>query len=47
MGSADFPFHQIAHVSEPKILEAGARTLNKAMADFCAKDERLYIIGYI
>ena len=42
-----FAFHQIAHVNEPKILEAGARTLNKAMADFCAKDKRLYAIGYI
>ena len=42
-----FAFHQIAHVNEPKILEAGARTLNKAMADFCAKDDRLYAIGYI
>ena len=42
-----FSFHQVAHVDNSKILEAGARTLNKAMADFCAKDARLKAIGYL
>ncbi len=42
-----FSFHQIAHVTDVDVLEAGARTLNKAMADFCAADERLLAIGYI
>ena len=42
-----FSFHQIAHVNDPAVLEAGARTLNKAMGDFCAKDPRLFAIGYI
>lgn len=42
-----FAFHQIAHVSDLKVLEAGARTLNRAMAEFCAKDDRLFAIGYI
>ncbi len=42
-----FAFHQIAHVGEPEVLEAGARTLNKAMGTFCAHDERLKAIGYI
>jgi len=42
-----FSFHQIAHVDDPAVLEAGARTLNRAMGDFCAKDERLKAIGYV
>jgi predicted TIM-barrel fold metal-dependent hydrolase len=42
-----FSFHQIAHVDDPVVLEAGARTLNKAMGGFCAKDERLKAIGYV
>ena len=42
-----FSFHQIAHESDPQVLEAGARTMNRAMGDFCAKDERLRAIGYI
>jgi predicted TIM-barrel fold metal-dependent hydrolase len=42
-----FSFHQIAHVNDPAVLEAGARTLNKAMGDFCAQDERLKAIGYV
>ena len=42
-----FSFHQIAHVDDPAVLEAGARTLNKAMGDFCAQDERLKAIGYV
>ena len=31
-----FSFHQVAHVGDMDALYAGARTLNKAMADFCA-----------
>ena len=42
-----FSFHQIAHVTDPAVLEVGARTLNKAMGAFCAKDPRLCAIGYI
>ncbi len=42
-----FSFHQVAHVKEPELLEAGARTLNKAMADFCHHDTRLLAIGYV
>ena len=42
-----FSFHQIAHVTDPAVLEAAARTLNKAMGDFCAKDPRLFAICYI
>jgi len=42
-----FSFHQIAHVTDPAVLEVGARTLNKAMGTFCAKDPRLCAIGYI
>jgi predicted TIM-barrel fold metal-dependent hydrolase len=42
-----FAFHQVAHVDDPEVLEAGARTLNKAMGEFCADDERLKAIGYI
>ena len=42
-----FSFHQVAHVEDPEVLEAGARTLNKAMAYFCAHDDRLKAIGYV
>lgn len=42
-----FSFHQIAHESNPQVLEAGARTLNRAMGNFCTKDDRLRAIGYI
>ncbi|NRA02087.1 MAG: amidohydrolase family protein [Myxococcales bacterium] len=42
-----FSFHQIAHCKEPRVLEAGARTLNRAMGAFCAHDPRLRAIGYI
>lgn len=42
-----FSFHQIAHVTDQAVLEVGARTLNKAMGAFCAKDPRLCAIGYI
>ncbi len=42
-----FSFHQIAHVDQADIMEAGARTLNKAMGEFCAHDRRLKAIGYL
>ena len=42
-----YAFHQIAHVEDQEVLEAGARTLNKAMADFCRHDPRLKAIGYL
>lgn len=42
-----FAFHQIAHVGEHDLLEAGAYTLNKAMGDFCRHDPRLKAIGYV
>lgn len=42
-----FAFHQVAHVKDHDVLEAGAYTLNKAMGDFCGPDERLKAIGYL
>jgi predicted TIM-barrel fold metal-dependent hydrolase len=42
-----FSFHQIAHVEDPAVLAAGARSLNRAMAGFCAHDDRLSAIGYV
>ena len=42
-----FSFHQIAHTEDLDILDAGSRTLNKAMANFCKTDERLKAIGYL
>ena len=42
-----FSFHQIAHETDPAVLEAGARTLNRAMGDFCSTDARLKAIGYV
>ncbi|MEM8497966.1 MAG: amidohydrolase family protein [Pseudomonadota bacterium] len=42
-----FSFHQVAHADQPDVLEAGARTLNKAMGDFCSHDDRLKAIGYL
>lgn len=42
-----FSFHQIAHVDDPAVLEAGARTLNRAMGTFCSHDDRLKAIGYV
>ena len=42
-----FAFHQVAHVDNHDALEAGARTLNRAMGEFCSKDNRLKAIGYI
>ncbi len=42
-----FSFHQVAHVDDLRVLEAGARTLNRAMGEFCKSDERLKAIGYV
>ncbi len=42
-----FAFHQVAHVDNLEVLEAGARSLNSAMGKFCSSDERLKAIGYI
>jgi predicted TIM-barrel fold metal-dependent hydrolase len=42
-----FAFHQVAHQKDPAILALGARVLNRAMADFCAKDDRLLAVGYL
>jgi uncharacterized protein len=42
-----FTYHQIGHAKDPKILEAGARALNRAMGAFCANDKRLLAVGYI
>jgi uncharacterized protein len=42
-----FAFHQVAHVGQPDLLEAGAYTLNKAMGEFCRHDPRLKAIGYV
>ena len=42
-----FSFHQVAHVEDQAVLAAGARALNRAMAGFCAHDERLEAIGYV
>jgi len=42
-----FSFHQIAHTEDLGVLDAGSRTLNKAMANFCKTDERLKAIGYL
>ena len=42
-----FSFHQVAHTSDMKFLEVGAKTLNKAMAGFCSHDDRLKAIGYL
>jgi predicted TIM-barrel fold metal-dependent hydrolase len=42
-----FSFHQIAHCEDRRVLEAGARTLNRAMGAFCSHDRRLRAIGYI
>ncbi len=42
-----FSFHQVVHLDDPAELEAGCRTLNKALAEFCQKDERLHPVGYL
>ena len=42
-----FSFHQTVHAATDEALGATAATLNKAMADFCAHDERLRAVGYL
>jgi len=42
-----FSFHQIAHVEDARVMAAGARALNRALARFCAHDPRLRAIGYV
>ncbi len=42
-----FSFHQVAHGNDPTVMEAGARTLNKAFGEFCQVDKRLKAIGYV
>ena len=42
-----FSFHQTVHASTDEALAATSMTLNKAMADFCAHDERLKAVGYL
>lgn len=42
-----FSLHQVAHTDQMDVLEAGARTLNKAMGEFCSHDKRLKAIGYL
>ena len=42
-----FSFHQIGHETDPAVLKAGARALNRAMGSFCAHDDRLRAIGYV
>ena len=42
-----FSFHQTVHAATDEALAATSITLNKAMADFCAHDERLKAIGYL
>jgi predicted TIM-barrel fold metal-dependent hydrolase len=42
-----FSFHQVAHVKDAKVMAAGARALNRAMAGFCSHDDRLHAIGYV
>lgn len=42
-----FSFHQVGHCTDPDVLRAGARALNRAMGSFCAHDDRLRAIGYL
>ena len=42
-----FSFHQTVHAATDEALAATSMTLNKAMADFCAHDERLKGVGYL
>ena len=42
-----FSFHQTVHAATDDALAATSMTLNKAMADFCAHDERLRGVGYL
>ena len=42
-----FAFHQVAHQNDLGLLALGARVLNRAMAGFCAGDDRLLAVGYL
>lgn len=42
-----FSYHQIAHAKDKAVLASGSRVLNRAMAGFCAHDDRLLAIGYV
>jgi hypothetical protein len=42
-----FSFHQIAHVEDPAVLAAGARSLYPAKSGVCADDDRQQAIGYL
>jgi len=42
-----FSFHQTVHAATDEALAATSMTLNKAMGDFCAHDERLKGVGYL
>ena len=42
-----FSFHQTLAAAKGKALEATSITLNKAMANFCAHDDRLKAVGYL
>ena len=42
-----FAFHQVAHSKDPAVLALGARVLNRAMAEFCDEDDRLFAVGYL
>ncbi|MFP8874513.1 MAG: amidohydrolase family protein [Myxococcota bacterium] len=42
-----FAFHQVAHSKDSAVLALGARVLNRAMAGFCAEDDRLFAVGYL
>jgi predicted TIM-barrel fold metal-dependent hydrolase len=42
-----YTFHQVAHLEDPDSLEAGVVTLNRAMGQFCAADQRMRAIGYL
>ena len=42
-----FAFHQVAHQEDLAVLALGARVLNRAMAGFCAADDRLLAVGYL
>ncbi len=44
---ATFTFHQFVHDPDPRVLEAGARALNRAMGDFCKHDRRMRAVGYV
>lgn len=44
---ATFTFHQFYHSPDPKVREAGARALNRAMGNFCKNDSRMRAVGYV